>query len=140
MTKAKKGTSRDFYYIGEHKCYSYYAKRGDNYEVAFYFGKDRIFYGNFIYAKEAKSWYKLMAKYLMTFTKKYTYAPGTPVQFYKDFCQSYLYKMYYSYLDTCFSTYQRGYTKTFTNKSRKYQGYHKRYADAGQYHMQRAHN
>lgn len=129
---------REYYYLGNHKCYSMYSKSGNGYEVSFFFGKDRIFYGNFIYEMEAVKWYKAMSKHLLTFTRKYAYAPGTPVDFYKHFCRSYLYKMYYQYLDTAFTTHQKSYGRAFDMSTKKYQTYFKKYSHAGNFYMEKA--
>ncbi len=116
------------YNFGNTKCHTFSNKVGHNYEVGFYFGKEKVFFGNFVWQKEATEWYRTMNKYIASFTKKHTYREGTPVVFYRKMMMNFLYNHYYTFLDTKFGTYQRTYAKSVRADVKKFQQYTKRYA------------
>jgi hypothetical protein len=129
---------KKYYYLGDHKCYSWMKKVGANWEVSFYFGKEKMFFGNFIHKTEATAWYRTMTKQLHGFTRKHAWREGSPVMFYKKLMKNFVYNNYYAFLDTRFTTYQRTYSKSFRADIKKFKQYTKRYATHDKWHLQAA--
>jgi hypothetical protein len=116
------------YCFGDHKCWTTMKKVGANWEVSFFWGKEKMFFGNFIHKTEATAWYRLMTKQLTNFTRKHVYREGTPIVFYKKLMKNYIYNCYYAFLDTRFTTYQRTFSKAVHKDVKKFKQYTKRYA------------
>lgn len=119
---------KKIYNFGTHKCYAFSKKVGQNYEVGFYIGKEKVFFGNFVFQKEATEWYRTMNKYIASFSRKHTFHEGTPMVFYKKMMTNYLYNNYYTFLDAKFGTYQRTYSKSFRTDVKKFKKYTAKYA------------
>jgi len=103
------------------ETYKTYCKKvGKGYEVAFCHKSKPLFVGNFLYSKEANTWYATMNKEVEAFSKKYWTTPKAPKTFYNKFITNHLYKTYYTHLDKWFTKYSREYTTAFTKDERKY--------------------
>ena len=122
-------TQRHYKY-GKYSCKAYKKPAGKGFEVGFTLGANEIFVGNFIHATEANAWWTKMNKEMHTFSRKYAAAPNAPMAWTTKFMSNYLYKSYYSFLDTCFTKYQRGFTQAVRKDERRYSAFKKTHTHA----------
>lgn len=105
---------------GPHKCKAYFKPVGKGWEVGFHFGPHPIFVGNFVHKKEANEWWTKMNREWKAFATRYALAPGASVVFYRKFLANHFYNMYYKFLDSKFTTYERTYTRAVVTDMKKY--------------------
>src|SRR5271156_4013100 len=122
MTKSKT------YRYGKTVCKSYSKAVGHGWEVGFYFDGKPLFVGNFIHAKEANDWFRLMNRELIKFSRKYTTGYKFPVTWFSNFLKNHLYTQYYGWLDKVFVGYNRNFKKAWAKNYRTFQ------ATKGRYH------
>ena len=103
------------------------AHRLEGFEVGFYFGKQRVFVGNFIHKTEATKWWSMMTKEIKTFTKRYAVGQDYSFGWYTKFFSAHLYKHYYGFLDQQFAKYQKTFAKSFAADERRYRTFSKKW-------------
>lgn len=118
------------YKCGTYSCKAYKKQVGKGWEVGFTMAGHPVFHGNFIHAKEAAAWWTKMNMEVKKFTKKYHPGPKAPVSWYCKFMSNYIYKCYYSYLDTQFNKYHRGFKVAVKKDERKYSHFKKHWGHA----------
>jgi hypothetical protein len=102
------------------RCWSYFTKAGEGFEVGFYLQGRSVFVGNFVHQTEATKWYSLMNREIGLFAKKYPVGPTFPVTFWRTFLGNYLYSTYYTHLDRLFAKHTHQYKKAVVRDLRKY--------------------
>jgi len=80
-----------------------------------------LFVGNFIHAKEANDWFRLMNRELIKFSRKFTTGYKFPVTWFSNFLKNHLYTVYYGWLDKVFVAYNRDFKKAYTRDFKKFQ-------------------
>lgn len=116
------------YKCGSYACKAYKKTVGKGHEVGFTMAGHPIFVGNFIHAKEANAWWTKMNLEVRKFGKKYNLGPKTPLNWYAKFMSNYIYKVYYAYLDTQFTKYNRGFAHAVRQDERKFNHYKRAHA------------
>jgi hypothetical protein len=118
------------YKMGKFTCRTYFKPAGSGWEVGAYFGPKKVFTGNFIHKPEATHYWAALNKDMKTFCGKYWVAPTAPFTWYQNFMTTYMYKNYYSWLDTQFTKYQREHTVAFKKHEHRYQQMKKQWTPA----------
>jgi hypothetical protein len=113
------------YKVGPYACKAYKKPVGKGWEVGFTMAGHPVFVGNFIHTKEANAWWTKMTLEVRKFGKKYNLGPKAPLNWYCKFMSNYMYKTYYTYLDTQFSKYHRGFSQAVRKDERKFSHYKK---------------
>jgi hypothetical protein len=109
------------YRNGKFHFHSTFKQVGEGWEVSFWQGKNSIFVGNFIHAKEATQWWSIMNREITQFSRKYAVGQKFPMSWYMHFAKNHLYNCYYGYLDRIFARYHRDYASALKKDVRKYQ-------------------
>ncbi|MEK7358117.1 MAG: hypothetical protein AAB250_16845 [Bdellovibrionota bacterium] len=115
------------YWFGDLRGEAYYKQCGEGWEVGFFFGKDRVFVGNFIHQTEAKKWWAMMTKEVYGFGRKYSVTEEVSFAWYKKFFSHHLYRCYYAWLDKEFAGYQVKFNKAFAKDQKKYKAISKKF-------------
>ncbi len=102
------------------RCWSYFTKAGEGWEVGFHLQGRSIFVGNFVHQKEATQWYTMMNREISTFAKKYPVGPKFPVSFWRTFLSNHLHVTYYRHLDRLFARHTQVYRKAVVRDLRRY--------------------
>jgi hypothetical protein len=105
---------------GKYSCKAYKKTAGKGHEVGMTMQGQTLFVGNFIHAKEAAAWWKLMNAEMGKFMKRYGPAPHAPRALYTKFLSNTMYKAYYGYLDREFTKYNRGFAQAVKKDERKF--------------------
>jgi len=108
-------------------CKAYKKTVGKGWEVGITFAGKDIFTGNFIHQKEANAWWTKMNAECRRFNKRYTLPKGASTTFFCRFMTNYMYKCYYTFLDTAFTKYNRGYASAVRRDTRKWMSFRKHY-------------
>jgi hypothetical protein len=116
------------YKCGPFACKAYKKAVGKGFEVGFTMAGHPVFVGNFIHAKEANAWWAKMNMEIRKFGKKYHIGAKAPLNWYAKFMSNFLYKTYYTYLDTQFSKYHRGFKTAVRRDERRFSHMKKTYA------------
>ena len=110
------------------KSFKTYLKTvGRGFETGMMFDSKPIFVGNFIHAREAKLWFRLLNRELRSISRRYEKMPKSWM---RHFMSNHLYKTYYAFLDRIFSRYTRDYGRAVVKDLRKWREHKRSYAKA----------
>lgn len=115
------------YRYGNVTCKAICKTVGKGWEATLVFNGKTIFVGNFIHAKEATQWWRLMNRDIALFARKYTAGYKLPVAWLSQALGSQLYKQYYVFLEKTFVGYHREYRKAVQKDLTKFNASKKQY-------------
>ena len=101
-------------------CRTYTKNVGHGFEVGLLCGSRPLFVGNFLYASEATSWFKIMNREIRNFSKTYTIPSKATPTWHLRFLSTHLYRCYYRYVDRVLARHARTFTREYSKNQRKY--------------------